>query len=154
MTTPEDLIAEFPPSAEGHALDDFPFIERAGLELLHLEEGRTVLRLPREPNVNHVGTVYAGALFTLAETPGGVLFFRAFDRSRFYPIVGDLSIRFRRPATTSVLVDARMSAEESARVAAELEEAGKAKWVLDQQLVDEHGTVVATTSATYFGLSF
>ena len=36
----------------------------------------------------------------------------------------------------------------------DLEATGKAKWVLTQELVDESGTVVATTEATYFGLAF
>jgi acyl-coenzyme A thioesterase PaaI-like protein len=155
MATPdEDLIAEFPPSTEGRPLADFPFVERAGLELLHVERGRAVLRLPFEPNINHVGMVYAGALFTVAEVPGGVLFVSALDVSRFYPIVGELNIRFRRPAMSSVLVDARMTDAEIDRVAADLEAEGKAKWVLTQEIVDEAGTVVATTEGTYFGMSY
>ena len=135
-------------------LRDYPFIERAGLELLHLERGRAVLRIPFEPNINHVGMVYAGALFTVAEVPGGVLFGSAFDISRFYPVVGDLQIRFVRPARTDVTVDARMTDDEIARVTEDLETTGKAKYVLEQEVVDAEGTVVATTRATYFGLSF
>ncbi len=148
------LIDEFPPDANGRPLTDFPFVERAGLELLHVARGRAVLRIPFEANVNHVGMMYAGALFTVAEVPGGVLFASAFDLTRFYPIVGDLRIRFVRPATTAVLVDARMADDEMARVAADLEARGKAKWVLTQDLVDATGVVVASTEATYFGLAF
>ena len=146
--------------AETYSLDpprpfrDFPFLERAGLELLHLERGRAVVRLPFEPNINHVGMVYAGALFTVAEMPGGVVFGSAFDVSRFYPIVGDMSIRFLKPAMTAVTVDARMTEDEIDRVTAELEEHGKAKYELAQQVHDEHGVLVATTRATYFGRSF
>jgi thioesterase domain-containing protein len=135
-------------------ITDYPFVERAGLELLHLERGRAVLRLPFEPNINHVGMVYAGALFTVAEVPGGVLFLSAFDVSRFYPVVGEMRIRFVQPALTAVTVDARMSEDEIERVAADLEEHGKAKYVLEQEVRDEAGTLVATTSATYFGRSF
>jgi acyl-coenzyme A thioesterase PaaI-like protein len=151
MNTPEALIHEFPPTAQARALAPFPFVERVGLELLLSERGRAVIRLPIEPNINHVGTMYAGALFTLAEAPGGALFLSAFDLSRFFPIVGDLNIRFLEPATTSVLVDSRMGDDEIERITWELEATGKAKWVLDQELVDEQGVVVATTRATYFG---
>jgi len=148
------LIVEFPPETPGRLMTDIPFVERSGLELLHAERGRCVLRLPFEPNINHVGMVYAGALFTVAEVPGGVLFGSAFDLSRFYPIVGDLNIRFSKPARSAVIVDARMTDAEIERVTAELEDVGKAKWVLEQELVDTAGVVVATTSATYFGLAF
>lgn len=155
MLTPgESLIEEFPESAPAQPVASFPFVERAGLELLLAERGRTVLRLPFEPNINHVGMVYAGALFTVAEVPGGVLFLGAFDVSRFYPIVGEMKIRFARPATTAVMVDARMSDDEIERVAAELDETGRSKWLLDQEIVDASGAVVAATTATYFGLSF
>lgn len=155
MPTPgESLIQEFPESAPAQPVTSFPFVERAGLELLLAERGRTVLRLPFEPNINHVGMVYAGALFTVAEVPGGVLFLSAFDVSRFYPIVGEMKIRFAKPAMTGVLVDARMADDEIERVTAELEETGRSKWVLEQEIVDTSGAVVASTSATYFGLSF
>lgn len=50
--------------------------------------GSTTLRMPIEGNGNHVGTMHAGALFTLAEVPGGVVFGGVADMKRFYPIVG------------------------------------------------------------------
>ncbi len=149
-----DLVTEFPPSTPGKAADDIPIVGKMGLKVLHAERGRCVLRLPFEPNVNHVNMVYAGSIFTLAEVPGGVLFSGAFDLTRFYPIVGEMKVRFARPATTSLLVDARMSDDEIDRVTAELEEKGRAKWVLEQEVVDEAGHVVATTSGVYFGMSY
>lgn len=148
------LLDEFPETTPGHDLTDIPIVGLMGLQLLAAERGRCVLRLPFEPNVNHVGMVYAGSIFTLAEAPGGVLFVGAFDMSRFYPIVGDMSVRFRRPARTALLVDARMSDELIERATADLEANGKAKWVLEQDILDADGEVVATTSATYFGMSF
>lgn len=154
VSSPTSLIEEFPPDAAGVALTDFAFVERSGLELLHAERGRAVVRIPLEPNVNHVGMMYAGALFTAAEIPGGVLFAGAFPLDRYYPIVGNLEIRFAAPARTSVLVDARMSDDEIDRVTADLEANGKAKWLLTQELVDESGVVVATTKGTYFGLAW
>lgn len=155
MPTPgEMLIQEFPPSTPAQPVTTFPFVERIGLELVHVERGRAVLRLPFEPNINHVGMVYAGALYTLAEVPGGVLFLSTFDMSRFYPIVGEMKIRFAQPALTDVMVDARMSEAEIERVTGDLEATGRSKWVLEQEIIDAVGSVVATTSATYFGLSF
>ena len=118
------------------------------MELLHTGPGRTVMRLPLEPNVNHVGTMYAGALYTLAEAAGGHLFVTTFDIDRFYPVVGELTQRYLQPALTSVLVDARMDPEEIDRVATELDRGGRSRCQLDLDLADEQGTVVATTGAT------
>lgn len=148
------LPSEFPESREGRLADQIPIAGKMGLEVLAAERGRAVLRLPFAPNINHVGIVYAGSIFTLAEAPGGVLFGGAFDLTRFYPIVGEMSVRFTKPATTALLVDARMDDAEIDRVAADLEVTGKAKWVLEQEVVDYHGDVVATTRAAYFGRAY
>lgn len=154
MSDHQALIEEFPPSAEGRPMTDFAFVERAGLEVLHVERGRTVLRLPLEPNVNHVGIAYAGALFTLAEVPGGVLFMSAFDVSRFYPVVGEVNIRYSAPVHGATLVDARMSEDEIGRVTGDLDSEGKARWTLKHSLVGEDGSEVARAEGTYFGLAF
>lgn len=153
-TDPVALVAEFPPSAPGSPADIIPIVAKMGLEVLHVERGRCVLRLPFEPNINHVKMIYAGSIFTLAEMPGGVLFTGAFDTSRFAPVVGEMKVRFAKPAMSALLVDARMSDEEIDRVAADLDEHGRAKWVLEQDVVDESGTIVASTSAVYFGMAF
>ena len=147
------LFDEFDHTA-APVLTNYPFVERAGLKVVHAERGRAVMYLPFEPNINHVNMVYAGALFTVAEVPGGVLFGSAFDLTKYYPVVGEMSIRFRSPAWGAVMVDARMTDDEIARVDADLAAKGRAKWVLDQEVVDEKGTVVATTSATYFGMAY
>ena len=83
-----------------------------------------------------------------------MLFGGAFDMTRFYPIVGEMKVRFAKPATSSLLVDARMTDDEIERVAADLDEKGRAKWTLEQDVVDEAGDVVASTSAVYFGMAY
>lgn len=154
IVDPAALVAEFPPSTTGVAADAIPIVGKMGVEVLHAERGRCVVRLPFEPNINHVKMVYAGSIFTLAEVPGGVLFGGAFDMTRFYPIVGEMKVRFAKPAMSSLLVDARMTDDEIDRVAGELDEKGRSKWVLEQEVVDESGGIVASTSAVYFGMAY
>lgn len=125
------------------------FVERSGLEVLELERGRVKMRMPFEPNVNHVGMMYAGALFTLAEVPGGAIFLTAFDASRFYPIVKDMKIRFVKPARSDVTVEVALDDEEAARIAARAEQDGKADYVLRCELKDADGQVVAETENVY-----
>src|SRR3546814_5417956 len=64
-----------------------PFIGRSGLRVLELPRGYVRCQMPFAGNGNHVGTMYAGAPFTLAELPGGALFLASFDIARYYPIV-------------------------------------------------------------------
>ena len=125
------------------------FVKRCWLKAEHLEPCFVRLRMPLSGNQNHIGTLYAGALFTLAEIPGGALFLTSFDASKFYPIVKEMNLRFRRPATGDIVVEARLGAEEIARLQGEAQANGKAEYVLELQLTDGSGEVVALSRGIY-----
>lgn len=126
-----------------------PFVERSGAKVLELERGHVKMLMPFEPNINHVGMMYAGALFTLAEVPGGALFMSTFDLKRFYPIVKDVKIRFRRPAMTDITVDVRITEEQIADIEKRAEANGKADYEWTCDLIDASGEVVAIATNTY-----
>jgi len=46
--------------------------------------------MPYEPNKNHLDSMYAGALFTLAEDIGGPLLSNCFDFTKEYVIIADM----------------------------------------------------------------
>ncbi|MEK1906256.1 MAG: YiiD C-terminal domain-containing protein [Pseudomonas sp.] len=125
------------------------FVKRSGLKAEVLEPGRVCLRMPLQGNQNHIGTLYAGALFTLAEIPGGALFLTSFDAQRFYPIIKEMNLRFRRPASSDILVEASLSQEEIERIQDEAQREGKAEYLLELQLCDLSGEVVAESRGLY-----
>jgi thioesterase domain-containing protein len=129
--------------------EQIAFVQRSGLKAERLESGHVRLRMPLAGNQNHIGSMYAGALFTLAEMPGGALFLTSFDAQRFYPIVKDMSLRFCRPATSDIRVEARISGEEIQRLQKQATEHGKAEYLLELQLTDESGEVVAESRGLY-----
>jgi len=126
-----------------------PFVERMGLRVLALRRGYVKLSAPYEGNENHIGTLYAGALFTLAEIPGGALFLSSFDTSRFYPVVKEMTLRFLKPAITDVTVELSLEDDDIARIQAEAEQAGKAEFSLEGEIRDANGDVVATSRGDY-----
>ena len=107
------------------------------------------MRMPFEPNVNHVGMMYAGALFTLAEVPGGAIFVSTFDAKKFFPLVKSLDIKFVKPAMSDITVEVRLSPEEAAEIAARAEADGKADYEWACELKDADGNVVAVTTNRY-----
>jgi acyl-coenzyme A thioesterase PaaI-like protein len=129
--------------------DKIAFVKRMNLKAEVLEPGFVRLRVPLAGNENHIGSMYAGALFTLAEIPGGALFLTSFDASKFYPIVKEMNLRFRRPATGDIVVEARLGAEEIERLQSEAQTNGKAEYVLELQLTDGSGEVVALSRGIY-----
>ena len=118
-------------------------IKRTGLRVLEMRDRYVKLALPLEGNVNHVGMMYAGSLFTIGEVTGGAIHGAAFDIEKFFPIVKEVSIRFRRPAVTEVTVEVTITEEESNRIQAEAEEKGKADFTLDVDIKDANGEVVS-----------
>ncbi len=120
-----------------------------GLETIEARPGYVKLQAPLKGNENHIGIMYAGALFTLAEVPGGTLFSTSFDVTKYYPIVKEMSIRFRRPAATDITLEMTMSEDQVDRIQAEAEANGKADYVQDGELKDESGEVVALSKGVY-----
>lgn len=129
--------------------EQIAFVKRTGLKAEVLEPGHVRLRMPLAGNENHIGSMYAGALFTLAEIPGGALFLTSFDVERFYPIVKSLNLRFLRPATGDIRVEARLQTDDIERLQAEADRHGKADYSLHLQLMADDGSVVAESEATY-----
>lgn len=125
------------------------FVQRSGLTVEHLERGRVVCRMPFAGNGNHIGTMYAGALFTLAEIPGGALFLTSFDSSRFYPVVKALNLKFLRPVKGDVTVEAVLDEARISAIEAEAAAQGKAEFTLSLELRDGSGAVVASSEGIY-----
>lgn len=125
------------------------FVERTGLKVGLLERGHVVCRMPFAGNSNHIGTLYAGALFTCAEIPGGALFLSTFDPAKCFPIVKSLDLKFLKPATSDVSIDIRLDDAEIARIETDLAAHGKAEFVLTGELTDAAGVVVAQSHGVY-----
>jgi len=129
--------------------EQIAFVKRSQLKAEVLEPGFVRLCMPLAGNQNHIGSMYAGALFTLAEIPGGALFLTSFDTQRFYPIIKEMNLRFRRPATGDIRVEARLDAADIERLQTEAAETGKAEYVLELALTDGSGEVVALSRGLY-----
>jgi thioesterase domain-containing protein len=125
------------------------FVQRSGLKVLEARRGSVKLLMPYRGNENHIGTMYAGALFTLAEVPGGVLYLTSFDTSKFFPVVKELNIQFRRPVTSDVTVEVGLSEEAVTAIEVQAEANGKAEFVLEAELKTEEGTTVAISRGVY-----
>jgi acyl-coenzyme A thioesterase PaaI-like protein len=129
--------------------EQIAFVKRSGLKAEVLGPGLVRLRMPLQGNQNHIGSMYAGALFTLAEIPGGALFMTSFDVQGYYPIIKEMNLRFRRPATGDILVEARLSEEQVAQITAQADADGKADYRLELELKDANGEVVAISQGLY-----
>ena len=129
--------------------EQIAFVKRSGLKAEVLEPGHVRLCMPLVGNQNHIGSMYAGALFTLAEIPGGALFLTSFDTQRFYPVIKEMNLRFRRPAMGDIRVEARLAPALIEQLQEEASAQGKAQYPLTLQLTAKDGEVVAESHALY-----
>jgi acyl-coenzyme A thioesterase PaaI-like protein len=145
----DDTATDIPALLNSTMGRTIPVLEHMGLEVIEAAPGRAAARVPMGGNGNHVGTMYAGVLFSVAEMLGGALSLATFDPARYYPIVKDLRIDFRRPATSAVTARTSLDEAEIDRVLVVDEIDGKGLFVLRSELTDADGTLVASTEGTY-----
>ncbi|MEC3956808.1 YiiD C-terminal domain-containing protein [Nocardia sp. CDC153] len=126
-----------------------PVAHKMGVRAEEVRPGFAATSVPIEGNGNHFGVMYAGVLFTVAEVLGGALAISSFDMSKYFPLVKDLHIYFRKPAATDVRAETSLSAAEIARIAEEAEAKGKADYTLKAVVTDANGVVVAETEGLY-----
>lgn len=125
------------------------FVGRTQVKVLAMEPGYVKMLMPLQPNLNHVGTMYAGALFTLAELPGGAIFLTTFDVSKFYPIIKGMDIKFVKPAATDVTVEVKLDLDEAAKIQETANERGKADYEWECEVKDANGQVVCVSTNRY-----
>lgn len=116
-------------------------VDAMEIRIVEMWDRHAKVLLPLEPNMNHIGTIYAGSLFTAGEFIGGPIFIASFDYARFYPIVKAINIQFRRLATTDVTVEADLLPDEVDAIQREADAQGKADWKMDLEIKDQAGTV-------------
>lgn len=126
-----------------------PLFDAMDLRVVVLEAGRAVVEAPFAPNRNHVGIVYAGSLFSMAEVLGGLIPSVTWECAGYVPIVSGVDIQFLRPATRSVRAVAVVGTEEIDRVAGELREGAERIWFTIEAEVSDQERVVAKTSGRY-----
>jgi hypothetical protein len=111
------------------------------IRIVEMWDRHAKVLMPLKPNINHIGTMYAGSLFTAGEFIGGPIFIASFDYSRFYPIVKAINIQFRRLASTDVTVEADLSMDEVDAIQRKACAQGKADWKMELEIKDQAGAV-------------
>ena len=127
-----------------------PTLGSMGMEVLEVGRRRVRTLLPfATQNGNHIGTVYAGVLFSFLEATGGALVLVAFDVSRFIPVVVEGTIRYVRPVRGAVTCDLTVSDEEIDAVHRTLERDPKSSWTLNATAEADDGSTACEADLVY-----
>jgi acyl-coenzyme A thioesterase PaaI-like protein len=130
-------------------IERMPYNALIGLRIVEMDGGRARGMLESRPEVgNHVGTMHAGAQFSLIEAVSGAAVSSAFLDllGRAMPLAQGAELTYRRPAHGDVVAEAVMTPGDIARVRTELEAQGRARFDVAVAVTDAQGTL--STEAT------
>ncbi len=126
-----------------------PFIKKIGIQ--KNQEGKLVLALNSSVQ-NHLQTIHAGALFTLAESASGEFLQIKFPElvGKVVPVVRDSKIKYRKPATKSVMALPSINDEAVIKFREQFEKKNRASIDVDVSLRDSDGSLVCAGTFSWF----
>ena len=122
-----------------------PFARHAGVEIMEISDGAAVARLVQsEPLSNHLGSVHAGAIFTLGETASGAAMVGAFAEvaTQMRPLATSANISYLKLARGTLLARARTDIVGS-ELRAQLAGNGAVNFAVHVDVQDERERVIA-----------
>ena len=128
-----------------------PFAAHVGVELLEVGPGTATAALEKRPETsNHVGTLHAGALFTLGETASGAAMTGAFAAhlTQIRPLAADARVSYLKVARGRVQARAR-TAEPVEDVLARFENDNRVRFAIDVTITDASDAPVCRMSVDW-----
>ena len=101
---------------------------------------------------NHLGTFHASAQFALAEACSGQLLQKQFPHleNRVVPVLRKADIKFKRPAQSKILANAKIDVDSKAKFETQLEKKGRAIISVPVEIIDQEGTITMTGTYEWF----
>jgi acyl-coenzyme A thioesterase PaaI-like protein len=134
-------------------MDSIPFMQRTGVRAVEVSRGFGRSLMPLAGNENHVGSMYMGALTTLAEAGAAVAISTVLDFERYFPVITRVDVEFLKPAMSDVTAEYRLSEQRIAELHTELEAHGRCAYTAELPLQDMNGQTVANATLTVKVLS-
>ncbi len=126
-----------------------PFVEKVGIK--RSEQG--LLELAFSAGVqNHLKTIHAAAQFILAETASGEILQTKFPElvGKVIPVLRDSQIKFKKPATKSIIAVASVSSESIQKFNDQISKKGRASISVDVEIKDIENTVTCVGKFNWF----
>lgn len=94
-----------------------PFNRHLRAQLLEWTADKVVIAVKRRRRVrNHVGSIHAGALFTLGETCAGLVIIRNFPFGGFRPLMSDVRVTYSKQARGDVTGECHITPDDISRM--------------------------------------
>jgi acyl-coenzyme A thioesterase PaaI-like protein len=126
-----------------------PYAKHSGIE--KLREDTLAIR-NKEVLHNHIGTIHAGALYTLAESQSGLFLQQLFPalKGRVVPLLREGSMKYRKPAEKMVYATADVTDTVLEKFETQFSKKGRGSITVSVVLTDGSEDVCATGTFVWF----
>lgn len=131
---------------------DLALNQAMGLRLVPLGSDH-ILEMPETPLLlNHIGTIHAGAQFSLAEAASGEFLLRHLGdgQGQVLAVLRSSSMKYRKPAHGALRATAQFAGETAESLAGTLEKRGRALTTVLVEVADTQGIVTMTGRFDWF----
>lgn len=106
---------------------DLPYNQYLGLKIEKWKDQDVLCLEPGKPHLNHLGTIHAGAIFSLAEAASGhtLLSRCAHLKDKASAVLREATVKYRRPATGKIRAIGEIDSQEAASFGERLETKGR-----------------------------
>jgi acyl-coenzyme A thioesterase PaaI-like protein len=131
---------------------EIPFNQFLGIADSEGAEPALVELNPADCHLNHIGTIHAGVLLSLAEAASGEWLMRTFPdfKDRAIAVVRRVEAKFKSPMNGKVTAKAVSDAGELLRAAEPLATKGRAIIPLSVEVIDSQNTIGLTATFEWF----
>jgi len=130
-------------------ITQIPFVKHTGIEK---DDVHTLKLEAADVLKNHLGTLHASALFTLAETQSGLSLQEHFPEleGKVAGVLRDATVKYRNPATSSIYAVANIKEEVKERFLSQYARKGRSSIVVDVVLKTYDDMVCMQGEFTWF----
>ena len=134
-------------------IERMPYNAMLGVRIVEMDGGRARGTLEARTEVgNHVGTMHAGAQFSLVEAISGAAVSSAFLDllGRATPLAQGADVTYKRPLRGDATAEAQIAQEVIDRVRAELDASGRARFEVTVTVTDAEGTLATEATMRWY----
>ena len=127
-------------------IKNIEFIKHLGIK----QEGNSLTLEPKKELLNHIGSIHAGAIFTLAESQSGLTLITQFGKANVKALLRNSNIKYRAEATSKLTAIGSIEPKDIEKFNTKLSKKGRALIDVAVKILDSYDNTVATTTFSWF----
>lgn len=127
-------------------IENIEFVKHLGIK----QEGNSLTLEPKEELRNHLGSIHAGALFTLAESQSGLTLIEQFGKANVKALLRSSNIKYKAEAKSQLTATGYIKAKDIEKFNKQLNKKARALIDVAVEILDTEQKSVLTATFSWF----